>query len=276
MANLMLCDHLGDPDLPFFNPKTGGGLSLTIGISESADDGVSWSKPQIIKTGRFDDVPVPIMSPIRITSDGHWLIPFETAKNYNDSGAANHYAACVVSKDQGKSWEKCITVANDPRQHHMYWDQRLVTLDQNRCLAFFWTFDAKRGVDTTVHRSVSNDGGLTWPAIPEDTGLVGQSTLPVPLDGDKVVALTVDRYGAGTIKACLSQDLGRTWLEELVIHKHQLSARNQKDLAGNLSEQNLWSFGLPFGIRVGNNEIFTVWYSGLPEHTAIHWARIEV
>lgn len=276
LANLMLCDHWGDPDLPFFNPKTGGVLPIVIGLSESTDNGANWLDPEIIKSGRFDDVPIPIMSPIRTTSDGHWLIPFETSKNYNDAEPWNHYAACVISKDQGQTWDQCVTVANDPEKHLLYWDQRLAALDQNRCLAFFWTFDAQAGADTTIHRSVSTDGGQSWPSIPQDTGLVGQSTWPIPLGGDKIVALTVDRYGAGTIKACLSENLGQTWSQELIIHTHQLSCRNEKNLVGNLSEQQLWSFGLPSGIRISSNEIFTVWYSGSPERTSVHWARIEV
>ena len=276
LANMLLCDHLDDPALPFFHPETGGVLPITIGISESVDDGANWSDPQIIKTGRFDDIPVPIMSPIRRISSGNWLLPFETSKNYHDAGIWDHYAACVVSKDQGKSWGQCITVAKDPKGLLLYFDQRLVALDQNRYLAFFWTFDTKGGVDTTVHRSISTDGGLAWPAVPEDTGLVGQSTWPVPLGGDKIVALTVDRYGAGTIKACLSDDLGRTWLEESIIHKHQLSGFHEKNLVDNLSEQQLWSFGLPSGIRISNNEILAVWYCGTPERTSICWSRITV
>ncbi len=204
------------------------------------------------------------------------MIPFETSKNYHDAGTWNHYAACVVSKDEGKTWDQCITVAHDPKKGFGYWDQRLVAVDVRRCLAFFWTFDTQRGIDTTVHRSVSTDSGRSWPAVPEDTGLVGQSTWPVSLGGDKVVALTVDRYGEGTIKACLSENLGRTWLEELVIHKHQLSGVHETNMVDNLSEQQLWSFGLPSGIRISNNEIFTVWYSGSTEHTAIHWVRIMV
>ena len=276
VANLMLCDHLGDAGLPFFNPKTGGALPLTIGLSESIDNGISWSEPRIIKTGRFDDVPAAIMSPIRKTSDGDWLIPFETSKSYNDAGLWDHYAACVVSKNEGQSWDQCVTVANDPKKHWLYWDQRLVAMDDNRCLAFFWTFDTRLGADSTVHRSVSVDGGQTWPRTPENTGLVGQSTWPVPLDGDKVVALTVDRYGEGVIKACLSDDLGKTWLEELVLHKHELSGVHADNLVGNLSEMQLWSFGLPSGIRTGEKEILAVWYCGAPENTSIEWAKIKV
>jgi len=233
VGNLMLCDHLGDPDMPFFNPKTGGALPIVIGLSESSDNGIHWCEPRIIQTGRFDDVPVAIMSPIRRTSDGDWLIPFETSKNYNDAGLWDHYAGCVVSKDEG-------------------------------------------GIDTTVHRLVSIDGGQTWPSRPQNTKLVGQSTWPIPLDGDKVVALTVDRYGEGAIKACLSDNLGKTWLEELVLHKHELSGVHADNLVGNLSEMQLWSFGLPSGIRISNNAILAVWYCGTPENTSIEWARIEV
>lgn len=276
VADLMLCDHLGDPGLPFFNPATGGALPIVIGVSISADNGMHWSEPCFIKTGRFDDVPAPIMSPVRRTSDGNWLLPFETSKSYHDADDWDHYAACAVSCDRGDTWGACVAVANDPEKRRLYWDQRLVALDGNRCLAFFWTFDTQLGRDTTVHRSVSSDGGRSWPAVPEDTGLVGQSTWPVPLDDDRIVALTVDRYGEGVIKACLSNDLGANWTESLVLHRHALSGCRAATLNDNLSEQALWSFGLPSGIRTGAGELLAVWYSGGSGHTAIHWARVLV
>jgi hypothetical protein len=273
LAALLLCDHLGDPELPFFNPDTGGALPMFIGLAESGDGGRTWSEPRILSTGRFDNVPVAIMSPIIKARQDLLLLPFETSKNYNDPGDWRHYAAALVSKDDGKSWDDVIIAAHDPEGRMMYWDHRMITLNNDRCLDFFYTFDNSAGKQTTAHKSISMDAGLTWLERPIDTGLEGQP-YPIWLGGDEILVLTVDRYGDEAIKAILSPDLGDTWVDELVIYKHGGYTDSTDSLNDNLAAQQMWCFGLPFGMRCGAREVMVVWYCGTPEETRIESAKV--
>lgn len=275
VANLMLCDHRGDPTLPFFNPDTGGVLPVTIGLSESTDDGHTWSNFRVLHTERFDDVPVPIMSPIHVTPQGRWLLPFETSKRYDDPSRWYHHAAMITSDDQGCTWGSAQSIAHDPSGSVLYWDHRLAVTDNGQCVDFLWTYDADSTQDRTVHRTVSLDGGRQW-SPPEDTGLIGQSAWPVPLDGRQVVVLTVDRYHRKVIKACLSDDLGQTWVEEQVLYQHEKTPRAKASMNQELVEMGLWSFGLPCGVRTGVNDILATWYQGDSASTNISWARLGV
>lgn len=276
LASLLLCDHLGNPALPMFNPETGGALPIFIGLAESLDGGQTWREPVVLKVKRFNDVPVPITSPIVKTPDGALILPFETSKKYYDSGIWEHYAASLLSQDGGKTWDDVRIIAHDPENRIMYWDHRMVSIEGGRCLDFFYTFDNAAGKEISIHRSVSMDGGRTWPEKPFDTGLPGQPW-PVPLRGDEIVVLRVDRYGDGAIKANLSPDLGATWSDELMFYRHRAKVRKNDDtLTDNLNEQMMWCYGLVSGVTVGEREILAIWYCGAPDATRIECARIRV
>jgi len=277
LASIMLCDHLGNDQLPFFNPETGGVLPLFNAISESLDGGKSWSEPQMITSARFKNVPIGISGPATRLSSGELWISFETCKSYDDPGTWKHYACGLVSKDDGRTWDETVVTAHDPNDRFCYWDHRLAVLADGRCIDFYWSFDRDIEKDIAVHKSICLDAGRSWPAVPDDTHLAGQSTWPVPLAGDEIVALTVDRFGEKAIKAYLSKDLGQTWSDSIVVYDHVgASCDEAASLSEGVAQIEMWSFGLPSGFRFGEREVMMTWYAGDAESTRIEWTRIGV
>ena len=275
-ASLMVCDHKGDSSLPFFNPNTGGALPMYVGLAESDDNGYTWRRPRLLPTGRFNDVPTPIMAPITKGANGRLLLPFETSKNYYDIEPWHHHAACLVSPDGGNTWPEVITIANDPEARYLYWDHRMTSLGDNRIADFFWTHDSTLNQDDDVHMSISRDGGISWPLKPSSTGIVGQVTCPISINENSIIIVTVDRFKDKAIKVYMSHDLGVNWREELVIYRHEVPDKASSCLNDNLAEMQYWSFGLPFGIKINSAEILVVWYCGSPEKTHIRWAVVAL
>jgi len=275
-ASLMLCDHKKNPSLPFFNPETGGALPIYVGLSESYDNGYTWNCPRLLSTGRFNDVPSPIMSPIVKGANGRLFLPFETSKTYYDIGKWHHHAACLVSKDGGNTWPEVITIANDQAGRYLYWDHRMASLGNNGIADFFWTHDSKLSQDVDVHMSISQDGGISWPRNPSSTDITGQVTCPIPIDKSSILIVTVDRFKDNAIKVYISHDFGNKWSEELVVYRHEVPDKTSSTLNENLAEMQYWSFGLPFGIKINSVEILIAWYCGSPEKTHIRWAAVEL
>ena len=65
-------------EFSFFNPETEGVLPISIYLSESVDDGLTWSIPEKMDVGEFDSTPIPLMGPISRVSDHELICPFET------------------------------------------------------------------------------------------------------------------------------------------------------------------------------------------------------
>ncbi len=275
-ASIMLCDHKGDPDLPFFNPKTGGALPIYVGVAESYDNGHVWSCPRLLPTGRFNDLPSPVMSPIVEGANGRLFLPFETSKTYYDTEKWHHYAACLESQDGGNTWPEVKIIATDPEDRYMYWDHRMVSLGGNRIVDFFWTYDSSLSKDTDVHMSLSQDGGISWPRTPSPTGITGQVTSPIFIGNNCILAVTVDRFKDKVIKCHMSHDLGMKWKDELVIYRHSVPDTISSTLNANLAEMQYWSFGHPCGIKINSGEVLIAWYCGSPEKTQIRWAAVEL
>ncbi len=275
-ASLMLCDHKGDPALPFFNPKTGGALPIYVGLAESCDNGLTWGRPRVLHTGRFNDLPCPIMSPIVKGENGRLFLPFETSKTYDDTEKWHHHAACLVSEDGGKTWPEVKIIANDPEARYLYWDHKMVSLGGNQMADFLWTYDTKLNQDIDVHMAMSRDGGITWPKNPSSTGIKGQVAFPVAIDGNSVMVVTVDRFKDKAIKGYMSHDLGLNWSDGFVIYRHEVSDNASSSLNDILAEMQYWSFGLPSGVKINTEEVLVVWYCGSPEKTRIRWAAVKL
>ena len=272
LAGLQLCDHLGDPDLPFFNLETGGLLPMRIGLCESTDHGRTWTEPRLLSSERFGDVPMPVHSPVVCMTNGELYLPFETSKHYDQPGVWVHHAAYLVSRDKGTTWDETRIAAHDPQDRVLYADPRLVALSGGRCLASFWVIDNVTGMTRTAALSVSPDG-RSWPDTPTDTGIIGQAW-PIPLDGDDVVIVLVDRYEEEAVFAVHSPDLGRTFGEKLIVYRHGQRSDDPGNVVDFCAEIQDWAYGLPSGTRISDREILMVWYAGTSSDTSIYSARL--
>ena len=244
---------------------------------QSRDGGLSWSDYRFMDGEPYHG-PLAITGPVLVLDDGRLACQFEVNKPYEDTRPWRHAAAWKISPDGGHNWPEHVEVANDPTGRVMYWDARYVFGAKGYVMAAFWTYDRQQQRDANIHLSESRDGGRTW-SEPRDCGLVGQVCHPVLLGGDRLLLVYVDRFRSPTIRAALSNDLGRSFVADLVVYQHPVAQREQgedSDPAAYLQDMELWTFGRIEAISAGDGTVWLVYYAGNAQATSIHWARLQV
>ena len=246
LATLMWVDS-SDASLPFFNEETEGLLNTLIFFSISDDQGEHWSAPERMDTRPFE-VPTPITGPVLRLSEDRWGCQFELNKHYYDRSVWRQRSVMMFSEDGGKTWPEHVYVSGDPGNRIFYWDQRPGVLADGRILDVFWTYDTAEAVYLNTHACESRDQGRTWSAM-WDTGVPGQPAAPVSLPDGSVVMAYVDRTAAPIIKARVSCDGGRSWLDEgeVVVYDSEIESQiwDKSSMDDAWAEMEAYSVGLP-------------------------------
>jgi hypothetical protein len=277
LAILYWVDH-SDPSLAFFNEETQGLLDSKLFLSRSADNGQSWSEPQLMDTTPFN-VPTPFTGPVLLLADGRWACQFELNKHYYDTSEWHHSSVLMYSKDQGKTWPEYTIASNDPTNRIFYWDQRPGVLADGRIMDLFWTYDNAAAVYLNIYARESKDNGKTWSDL-WDIGVPGQPAPPVSLPDGKIAMVYVDRTSVPVIKIRTSADGGKTWPAEteLLVSEPQTKSQtdNKKSMQDAWAEMGKFSLGLPATALTKNGDVLATYYSG-PEtdKTDIKWARLH-
>ena len=207
IAVLAWTDH-SHPELPFFDPSTQSLKDIRLFLTRSSDRGTTWSPAEPIPT-QPDIAAAPMTGPILVLPDGRWACQYETNKRYGSEGPWHHTSRLLFSSDQGETWTENIEITGDPAGRYFWWDQRPGVAPDGSMIDLFWTFDQEKAHYLNVHASSSSDG-RTW-SPPRDIGFPGQPSQPVPLSDHRWLMTWIDREGAPTIKARLSEDNGQTW-----------------------------------------------------------------
>lgn len=273
LAAIMWVDR-SNPGLPFFHPDTEGLLPTRTLFCESHDAGCTWSNYRVMDAAPYHS-PMPITGPVLPLAGGELACQFEVNKNYDDPQQWRHAAAWKISRDGGQTWPECVEVAHDPAERLMYWDARYALAPDGFCLATFWTYDRNANRDANIHLSVSHDHGRHW-SPPQDTELVGQIAHPVFLADGRLVLIYIDRFRTGSIRAVMSDDMGKSFHGEIVVFEQP---RNQLPLetsttADYLQEMDAWAFGRIDALTDSDGQISTVFYSGNRDASNVFLCRL--
>ena len=271
------CSH---PERPFFNEENSGLLDCKIFLSESVDEGESWSKPRLLDTSPFSAQPTPITGPVLAFPDGELISQFELNKPYDSPEPWRHLPVLNFSRDGGASFYRHAIPAQCPDNHTFYWDQRPIILkDGNSIVDFFWTWDNVRGVYHNISMAFSTDRGRSWRPL-HDTGISGQPGQPVEFSNGALLLPLVDRTEEPRIMARLTYDRGQSFTEEcleLSNRQSQCLAARQETLIGAWNEMTNFSLGLPAGIGSGRDTAYVVWYAGMhTDRTDIEFAEVSL
>ncbi|MBM4407944.1 MAG: exo-alpha-sialidase [Chloroflexi bacterium] len=264
---------------PWVNPVTGGMLPLWIVHRESTDGGRTWGDARVLDLAP-QIATTPCANPVMRLANGDLAQPFETLKAYDDADEAQSKAWLQVSHDGGRTWPTQVMVAGDPENARWYWDQRLaVRPDDGRLVGMFWTRDVAGQRDLPSSIAWGTPDGMSW-TDPSSTGLPGQHTQPVPLGGERLLAVWSHRELPGIV-ASISEDFGRTWdrSRDLVLFRsdagREPGAGQREDLAGYLQSMIRYHFGHPRAVRLPDGDIFATWCQGTDEVKDVAWARIR-
>ncbi len=271
-----------EPERPLFDPETKGILRSKQLLSESRDDGKTWSAWRVLPWSHLRGCSS--TGPILQWTDGRIALPFESYKEYDDRSPASHGAWIIVSDDEGQTFRDLLSVAQHPEQRVYFWDQRLCRgSGDDDAIAMFWTHDLKAQRDLSVHLrrcSLSEMDSESQTII--DTGIPGQIAAPCLLKDGRLLAFVVDRSGPMTMTLWQSHDDGRTWPAEdaLLVYEHDERAAltqgtSDVDYAEYWEDMTKWSFGHPAIRPLEDGRVLLAFYAGVPNCLSVQWARVD-
>lgn len=170
---------------PIVDPDTFAVLPLKNLVSKSADNGQTWSTPQIVDIG---GKPLEISGPSIQLSSGRIIAaapPFHL-------GADGHLGWIIYSDDHGQNWDRLSTFYESPTGEIAAWECRLCETSAGQVAVMFWAYDNQHQCNLTNHIVFSNDGGQTFgPAL--DTDVHAQASNLMPLGEDKILTIHAHR-----------------------------------------------------------------------------------
>ena len=221
-------------------------------VQFSKDGGVTYDAPVFIEHA-YDGIE--FSGPALLLPDGRLLAfgpPFGIKPGEQQVGL------CFESTDGGQTWREKSTFHRGGDV--TCWECRGTLLPDGRIAVVSWAFDLKANKHLTNRIALSSDGGATWTSI--DTGLPGQASNLLPLDGDTL----------GLVQARREGDKPGVYLTALKVGANTLNSLDTIELydavgganaKGNITEQfyNL-KFGQPALHRLADgNLLLAFWRS---------------
>ncbi len=242
-----------DPELTIGNPETGGLLDDVIFFSLSEDGGKTWSDPKAVDCAWGNHVEA--SAPITVLQDGSWATPITGFAKWDGKPAARNCGRLLRSFDQGKTWNDDAVCMAFPGDQVTCFEQRLCQLEDGTMIVIGWNEDMVTGERYHNHVTFSHDGGKTF-SDPVDTGIGGQASFIMALEGSRVLTLhsirrDTDRPGIYACIADVSED-GFRVLEQELVWEPDCPVYKNKHVAEIFA---FLKFGQPGAIRLADGDI---------------------
>lgn len=174
-----------NPELPLANAETGGLLEDFVFWAESTDGGKTWSERYHIPNAWEGSTEA--SAPISVLQDGSFATPIAGFHRWDGSEVSKNCGRLLRSYDQGKTWNDDTVCIEFPQNTVICYEQRMCQLDDGTLVVVAWNEDVS-GERFNNHITISTDNGKTF-SKPIDTGIRGQSTGIVALDGNKILTM---------------------------------------------------------------------------------------
>jgi len=230
-----------------------------------------WSTPTIVDGRRSAAEWAIVCAPPVALGSGRWFVPAERHAASGEEGWLGRYHAfSLTSVDDGASWTVQGDMVNDPDQVRVYYDQHVVSLGDGQLLSVAWTHDVIADETVSAHAAFSADEGASW-SEPWDTGIRGGPVGVAQLADGRLFATYPRRVEPLGIRACLSEDGGRTWdLSREIVIWDELT----RSVVGGPPEDRPankpaplwetmwgWTFGLPTPALYSDGSVGVVFYA---------------
>lgn len=277
LASFLWIDRSTYPGKELFNAKTEGCLPMKVLLSDSFDQGKTWSELRAIDMPE-EIGPPSLTNPIMKLPDGKLLMSIENNKNYLDKSKWKQKVFFFSSTDNGKTWSDPFLVAEDKEGIIFNWDLRSA-VDKEGCItSFAWTYDSLKENFLNIHQRISEDSGLTW-SQPKDLNFADQASHPAFLKDGRIVLAWVDRFQTQTIKVRFAKNLYSDFdsSSEITIFE-QNNLKNSKDnnLGELLTDMGMWNFGLPFADVLPSGKVLIFYYAGNENQMNLCWCRLAI
>ena len=251
--------------------KLGEGRRVPV-LCSSDDGGRSWSDAR--------EIPMPVTCPLEIS---HGILPLGSgrllapAATLADKSRLGERVLVAISDDGGKTWPAHSVVFEDTQKKLGYFEHKLAELSPGRVMATAWTVTFGDIQDRPNSFCISNDNGTTWGQACS-TGINGQTLTPIPLGGDRILALYNRRYGQQAIVMRLVTFDDENWTThfESILY-NPLSIRDRTaNLQNGLDELDSFAFGFPTAIRLMDGTILATFWSKEQGTFGIRWVKLRV
>ena len=199
-----------DPDLPIGNPATGGLLEDQVYFSVSRDLGRTWSMHEPVPTAWNGHTGA--SAPLTIRRDGSWATPVTGFTDWAGHAVSRNCGRLLRSFDQGKTWNDHTVCMAFPGDTVTCYEQRMCQLQDGTLVVIGWNENTVTGERLHNHITISTDNGQTF-SDPIDTGIQGQASSVLALEGSRVLTLHAIRRDtdAPGIYACVADVKDGRW-----------------------------------------------------------------
>jgi len=239
-------------------------------LCRSTDDGRTWSAPLVVP--KPAEVNVGISHGVLPLASGRLLAPVIL----HGEGRPGERVVVALSDDDGETWPEHSPVFDDLKREYGYLEIKLAEIDAHRVIAATWTTTLDGGTDFADSFSISRDQGATW-AAPKSTGIMGQTMTPVPLGGNRLLAVYNRRYGVPAIVAALVTFTDNAWTvhQEIEIFS-PTSGRPTLQQGSGEDEWAQFEFGFPTAIRLNDGNILATHWSKEAGKFGVRWTKLKV
>ena len=246
--------------------------------SQSIDNGLTWSEPQEIVY--FNKPKLGITGNAFVLPNGDIFINTEYPRHQSSRVIAASY-----SSDNGNTVSAPIDIVFDENGLLNFGDPFYCVFDDGMVMGLFWTFREDNEETVEVHRSVSLDNGRTW-SKPLPVGMLGQISVPMPVEDDKVIVTSNYRQEPEGIKLWISHDRGvsfkkmpmQIWdpyLNKITGRSSDVSLQKQQN-RGVWQEVQKFSFGSPDLVNLNDGTFILTYYATVSEIIHIRACRFKL
>ena len=205
-------------------------------LRRSSDGGKTWEENTLSDMEKFSHFVLQFGGTVVLADDTILIPSYAVRKEFVADGEfslADSEIFVLRSVDRGKSYE-LVKVGGRPEVSQLN-ETTLLLHPSGSVIALI------RG--QTIHRSISEDGGLSW-TVPSDTGIVGRPLHAICLKSGNVLCAYAHRDFPAGIRATLSYDKGETW-----------DIENERRLRDNVLPSSF--IGGPGSVQLEDGTIFT-------------------
>ena len=274
VAFMVRADRSAHPDEGLTNPENLGFVPVELLIVRSTDGGHTWTEPQAL-TPPLIGPSFELCSPITPLRDGRWLLPTHIWHGWDGYCPNGLKLVAFVSHDRGQTWPEYVDVMVDADQRLIYWESKIVELQDGRLLAAAWAYDRVAARDRPNQYAISCDGGRTW-SQPQSTGLVGQTLTPYLLDDERILCVyrRMDQPG---LWANVSHLQGEQWVNEACQALWGAQSTGLTGASANMVENfQVLRFGAPCIARLPDGTIFVAFWCYEDCVSNIRWFKLRI
>ncbi len=248
-----------NPDCKLVNPKTGGLRKADVIVSFSEDQGCTWSIPKPISLPR--SASLEISGPCIQLRNGDLIAGGSPFPLWDGTNPRGNNGVLLQSHDKGQTWNDEVLYFKSQSGTVLPFETRFTQMSDGRIVSIVWAHDTARGKNLPNQITVSSDCGQTWSA-PIDTGILGQASSLIPLDGDLLLTIHAQREGNVGLYVRVAKLCGNKF--DILAEKNIWDKTKSANITSYSDMSNNLRFGQPSLTQLSGSEFL-----------ATHWAILE-